>query len=117
MTRKRYCNIKATSLEEVLATCDRHIRNITLTELDLLENEDGTETDWFYINMFRDTWFDLRDDVEALLKEQRSARWDTERSGSFQLLLQAFRSGQVTAAQFQQHLQDPLFAAWYEKHK
>ena len=114
MTRKRYCNIKAKSLEDVLATCYRHIRNINMTEMDLIEEGDGTPTDFWYISMFRETWSDLRDDVEKILKEQGVA---DPRSNSFQLTLQAFRSGQVTAAQFQQHLQDPLFAAWYEKNK
>jgi hypothetical protein len=69
MTRERYCKIKATSLEEILVTCNRHIKNINLTLLDLIDNQDGTDTDIFYIDMFRGTWADLRDDVEAMLSD------------------------------------------------
>jgi len=64
---KRYCDIRATSLEEILATCERHIRNSRLMEIDLLREGDGTELDFWYINMFRATWMDLRDDVREML--------------------------------------------------
>ena len=61
--RKRYCDIKAHSLEDVLTTCERHIRNIGLTRYDMIEEGDLTPLDESYIKMFRDTWADLRDDV------------------------------------------------------
>lgn len=69
-TQNRYCNIKATNLEEVLATCDRHIKNINMTHQDLLEGGDGTFADSFYIDMFRKTWTDLRNDVFDILKNK-----------------------------------------------
>ncbi|MNK14335.1 hypothetical protein D3C87_324460 [compost metagenome] len=69
--RKRYCDIKAHSLEDVLTTCERHIRNIGLTRFDMIEEGDITPTDEFYIKMFKDTWADLRDDVEQILKERK----------------------------------------------
>ena len=68
---ERYCDIRATSLEEILATCERHIRNISMTEMDLLAEGDGTESDFWYIEMFRRTWADLRDDVRTMLNERR----------------------------------------------
>lgn len=69
--RKRYCNIKVHSLQDVLTTCERHIRNIGLTRYDLIEEGDITATDEFYIKMFKDTWSDLRDDIEQILKERQ----------------------------------------------
>lgn len=68
--RQRYCNIKAHSLHDVLTTCERHIHNIALTRFDIIENGDMTATDEFYISMFKDTWSDLRDDVEKILKDK-----------------------------------------------
>lgn len=68
----RYCDIRAASLEDILATCDRHIRNIGLTEADLIAEGDGTDTDAFYIDMFRRTWQDLRQDVLEMLNERRA---------------------------------------------
>lgn len=68
--RKRDCNIKSHTLEDVLATCERNLRNISLTHIDLIENGDITPTDEFYIQYFSGTWADLRDDVEQMLKEQ-----------------------------------------------
>ena len=65
----RYCDIRATNLEGVLSTCDRHIANIIKTKLDLIDNEDGTSTDDFYIDMFMGTWVDLRNDVSDILKK------------------------------------------------
>lgn len=67
MSRKRYCNIEAHSLQDILTTCERHIRNIALTRFDMIEEGDITPTDEFYIAMFRDTWTDLRDDVVEIL--------------------------------------------------
>lgn len=71
MNRNRFCDIKANSLEEILSTCDRHIKNINMTHRDLLEEGDGTTTDDFYIDMFRKTWTDLRDDVFDILKKAK----------------------------------------------
>ena len=68
---KRYCDIRATSLDEIIETANRHIKNITLTELDLIDCEDGTSTDFWYINMFRDTWRDLRDDAIAMKEKEK----------------------------------------------
>ena len=68
----RYCDIKATSLEEVPSTCNRHIANIIKTKLDLFDNDDGTPTDDFYIDMFLGTWVDLRNDVSNILKNNNN---------------------------------------------
>ena len=38
----------------------------------------------------------------------------TEDRETFSLLLQAYRSGQVTPAQFVEHLLDPAFAEWFK---
>lgn len=65
----QYGTKHARSLEEVRDVCDRHLRNISRTQYDLIDNEDGTPTDDFYINMFRETWQMLRDDVDAILKK------------------------------------------------
>jgi hypothetical protein len=64
---ERYCDIRATTLQEVLETCERHVRNITRTEMDLITEGDGTESDFWYIDMFRRTWLDLHADVKAML--------------------------------------------------
>lgn len=73
--RERYCDIRATSLQEILSTCDRHIKNIGLTQLDAIENQDETDSDRFYCDMFRRSWQDLRDDVAAILaKEAEEAK-------------------------------------------
>lgn len=68
--RKRYCDIRATSLEEVRQTCLRHIKNITATAIDLVDNDDYTELDVFYIHMFSETWKDLLEDVEKMIGEK-----------------------------------------------
>lgn len=36
-------------------------------------------------------------------------------SSSFTLTLASYQSGQITEAQWQEHLKDELFAAWYAK--
>lgn len=74
MSRTRYCIIKAKTLEQILDTCNRHISNIGKTGANFVNCEDGTETDWFYISMFRETWSDLRDDVEAMLKAENAKK-------------------------------------------
>ena len=68
MTRQRYCNIKVHSLNDILETCERHIHNASLMHFDLIDNGDMTPTDVHYIKMFRETWSDLRDDVQQMLK-------------------------------------------------
>lgn len=72
--RDRGCKIKATSLNEILDTCDRHIQNINMTLIDMCNEGDVTETDRFYCKMFADSWSDLRDDVEAMLKKRSIVR-------------------------------------------
>lgn len=69
--RQRYCNIKAYSLEDILATCERHIRNIGLTRFDMIEEGDITSTDEFYIAMFKNTWTDLKEDVQHILEGRK----------------------------------------------
>jgi len=78
--RKRYCDIKATSLEEIRVTAERHITNIGKTLADLIDNGDYTESDLFYINMFRDTWADLRDDVTEMLAQPKKPESPTAQS-------------------------------------
>ena len=36
-------------------------------------------------------------------------------NNSYALTYACYRSGQMTQAQLEEHLQDPLFAAWYKK--
>lgn len=69
--RKRYCLTKATTLQEILETCDRHIENIRKTHIDLLEEGDGSPTDDFYCSMIREMWKDMRDDVQEMLEAER----------------------------------------------
>lgn len=109
MNRKRYCDVKAKTLEEILATCNRHIKNINLAQYDLQDNGDGSETDMFYINLFREVWTDLRDDVQEMIDGEK-------RSTAFSHVLECYKSGQVSERQFQEHLKDPLFSKWLEKH-
>lgn len=73
MTRKRYCNIRAKSLEDILATCDRHITNAGKMQADNIDCGDGTPTDDYYLNMMRYIWGDLREDVLAMIEEKKSA--------------------------------------------
>lgn len=69
-SRQRYCDLRATDLEGILATCKRHITNINKTCLDLLDCEDGTPTDDFYTKMILGMWLDMRDDVQAIIEAQ-----------------------------------------------
>lgn len=69
--RARYCLIRATTLEQILETCDRHIKNIAMTKMDMVQEGDITKTDEFYCDMFRDTWKDLREDVQAMLDKEK----------------------------------------------
>lgn len=66
----RYCDIRATNMQEIIETCDRHIKNILITQYDLMEeeNEEILARDLFYCNMFRDTWNDLREDILAMME-------------------------------------------------
>ena len=68
----RYCNIQATDLQGILETCNRHIKNILLTQYDAMEEEDEEllARDLFYCNMFRDTWNDLREDVLSIMNNK-----------------------------------------------
>lgn len=68
--RERYCDVKATTLEEILETCERHIHNTSLIMYDLLDNEDGSDIDQFYLNMISGTWSDLRDDVKQMINDR-----------------------------------------------
>jgi len=36
---------------------------------------------------------------------------------TYALLLACYRSGQITPAQWQEHLRDEVFAAWLKKHE
>lgn len=67
--RQRYCNTRATSLEDILTTCERHLHNTTLMHLDFIDNEDITPTDEFYIKMLFGMWGDLREDVQNILQK------------------------------------------------
>ena len=67
-SRQRYCELRANNLAEVLVTCERHITNIGRTQLDLLEEGDGTPNDDFYCGMMRGMWQDMRDDVKAIIE-------------------------------------------------
>ena len=109
LKRERYCLIEATTLEEILKTCERHIKNISLTQGDYIAEGDGGPHDDFYCNMFRNTWADLHDDVQAMIKKSKPS--------TFQVVVECFRSGQISPKQFLKHLEDPLFAAWYEKNR
>ena len=70
MTRKRYCIIEARSLEDIIATCDRHISNACKMGADYVDCGDGTPTDDFYLAMIKDAWADLREDVAAMLAKE-----------------------------------------------
>lgn len=63
----RYCLIRATTLQQILDTCKRHLGNIALTEGDLLSEDEYSKTDQFYCGMFRRTWQDLHDDVSKMI--------------------------------------------------
>lgn len=65
-----YGVLRARNLEEIKLVCERHIRNIRMTYLDLIDNGDYTDTDGFYINMFIRAFNDLHEDVEKIIAEQ-----------------------------------------------
>lgn len=54
-----YPQYRVRSVEDIADLCRHHLKNISETELDLIENQDMTKTDEFYINMFRQTWQNL----------------------------------------------------------
>lgn len=66
---KRYCNIRCKSLEDIKATCERHIRNNSLTRIDFFDNEDMTRLDEFYLDIILGMWSDMLEDVTAMLEE------------------------------------------------
>ena len=70
----RYCNFRATTLDEIFATCERHMKNINMTKLDLIQEGDGTETDFFYCDMFFRAWHDLYEDILAMKAKQNEAQ-------------------------------------------
>ena len=67
---ERYCEIRCKSLEDIRDTCTRHIKNTQLMLLGRIDAEDLTETDAFYLDMQERMWYDLLEDVTAMLKEQ-----------------------------------------------
>ena len=76
--RERQCVIVSNTLEDILATCNRNIRNISMTLMDALEEQDDTPADHFYCGYYRESWQDLRDDVMAMLaakSEPKQEAW------------------------------------------
>lgn len=65
--RKRYCDIKATTLNEVLATCERHIRNCGAMLADCTDCQDCSDDYVWLVQQMAHAWADLRDDVEAIM--------------------------------------------------
>lgn len=65
--RKRYCDIRAECLQDLVSMADRHIRNIGMTLADAIDCEDATSADKFYTEMIRGQWQDLKDDVLAMI--------------------------------------------------
>lgn len=74
--RDRQCIIKSKSLEDILKTCDRNIRNISMTLMDTLQEGDDTPADRFYCNHYRESWEDLREDVMAMIAKQEGVKPD-----------------------------------------
>jgi len=69
---ERYCNIKATNLQELLEAIDRNTHNTNLSIGDMLENEDCTALDWQYYGILKGRLSDLRDDlIEIMNKGQK----------------------------------------------
>ena len=69
----QYGTIRARSVEEIQAVCERHLRNIFTIHADLVDNDDGTPTDLFYIDMFAKAWQEMHEDVTQIIQnEQRS---------------------------------------------
>lgn len=59
-----YPKVTIRRVEDIIELCKHHLENISKTELDLIENQDMTKTDEFYINMFRQTWQNLLNAIE-----------------------------------------------------
>jgi len=70
MTQERHCVIVAKTLEDILAACDRHIRNASMTLMDSIECGDVTSTDNFWCEYMKSGWEDLRADVLEMIKER-----------------------------------------------
>ena len=68
----RYCNIECKTLEDIKATCERHILNASLSRFDMMENEDLTSLDSFYLNTQERMWSDLLRDVNKMLEEKNA---------------------------------------------
>ena len=76
----RYCNIECKTaptplspcktLEDIKKTCERHILNASLSRLDMIENEDLTNLDSFYLTTQERMWNDLLQDVNKMLEER-----------------------------------------------
>lgn len=70
MNKERYCDIECKTLEDIEKTCRRHILNAALSRLDMIENEDLTSLDSFYLTAQERMWSDLLQDVTKMLEEQ-----------------------------------------------
>lgn len=71
MSKERYCEIRCKSLEDIQATCIRHIKNTQLMLLGCIDAEDLTDTDAFYLDMQERMWRDLLEDVTAMLSNDK----------------------------------------------
>ena len=68
--RERYCDLKATTIEELLAAINRNILNTQKILLDAIDADDLTDTDAFYCNMIEGILLDLREDLMNIMNKE-----------------------------------------------
>lgn len=69
-TSKRYCNIRANNIQELLDAVNRNIANTYLMHVDMLTEGDITTLDDFYCKMLIGILQDMREDIKEIMKDK-----------------------------------------------
>lgn len=72
-TSKRYCNIRAKNLQELLDSVNRNIANTYLMQVDMSVEGDITEKDDFYCKMLTGILQDMREDIKEIMRRETDA--------------------------------------------
>lgn len=72
-TSKRYCNIRATNLQELLDAVNRNIANTYLMQVDMITEGDISTLDDFYCKMLIGILQDMREDIKGIITKEQNA--------------------------------------------
>lgn len=65
---KRYCNIRAKNLDELLESINRNIANTYLMRLSAIDADDLTGEDEFYCGMLIGILQDMKEDLQEIIQ-------------------------------------------------